>query len=50
MINVTKKPNDTHGKICKQEILEEITEKLKWKKIDMVNQNVRDALKIFQDT
>jgi cell division ATPase FtsA len=33
-----------------EEILKEITEKLMEKMLDMVNQNVQDALKKFQDT
>jgi hypothetical protein len=44
MINVTKEPSDTYIKTLKEEILEDITEKF------MVNQNVQDALKKFQDT
>jgi hypothetical protein len=50
MINVTKEPSDTHIKTLKEEILEDITEKFMEKTIDMVNQNVQDALKKFQDT
>jgi cell division ATPase FtsA len=50
MINVTKEPSDTHKKTLKEEIMEEITEKLMEKILDMVNQNVKDALKKFQDT
>jgi hypothetical protein len=46
MINVTKKPNDTHIKILKEEITEEFMEKTQ----DMVNQNVQGTLKKFQDT
>jgi hypothetical protein len=43
MINVTKVLSDTHIKTLK-EILEDITKKV------MVNQNVTDALKKYQDT
>jgi mevalonate kinase len=52
MINVTKKPIDTHQKKkpLKEEILIEITEKFMEKILDMINQNVQDALKKFQDT
>jgi 5'-deoxynucleotidase YfbR-like HD superfamily hydrolase len=46
MINVTKEPNDTHKKVLKEGIFEKFVEKI----IDMVNQNVQDALKKFQDT
>jgi hypothetical protein len=50
MINVIKEPSDTHMKTKKEEILEDITKKLKEKILDMVNQNVQDTLKKFQDT
>jgi phenylpyruvate tautomerase PptA (4-oxalocrotonate tautomerase family) len=49
MINVTKEPSDTHKKTLKEEILDNITEFMV-KTLDMVNQNVQDALKKFQDT
>jgi thiamine pyrophosphate-dependent acetolactate synthase large subunit-like protein len=50
MINVIKEPSDTHKKITlKEEILEDI-EKFMEKILDMVNQNVQDALKKFQDS
>jgi hypothetical protein len=49
MINVTKEPSDTHIKTLKEEILDNITEFMV-KTLDMVNQNVQDALKKFQDT
>jgi hypothetical protein len=48
MINVTKKTSDTH-KITLKEILQEITEKFMKKVLHMVNQNVQDALKKFQN-
>jgi hypothetical protein len=52
--NVTKEPSDTHiqkkKNNLKEEILEQITEKFMEKIFDMVNQNVQDALKKFQDT
>jgi type I site-specific restriction endonuclease len=50
LINVTKKPSDTHIKTLQEEILEDITEKFMEKILDMVNQNVQDALKKFQNT
>jgi hypothetical protein len=40
LINITKEPSDTHRKTLKEEILEEITEKLMGKIPDMINQNV----------
>jgi molecular chaperone DnaK (HSP70) len=46
MINVTREHRDTHKKILK----EEISEKFMQKVLDMVNQNVQEALKKFQDT
>jgi hypothetical protein len=39
----------TKKKILKEEILEEISEKFMWI-LDMVNQNVQDELKKFQNT
>jgi type I site-specific restriction endonuclease len=50
MINVTKEPSDAQKKNLKEDILEAITEKLMEKILDMVNQNVQDELKKFQDT
>jgi NAD+--asparagine ADP-ribosyltransferase len=50
MINVTKDPSDTHKKTLKEEILEEISQKLMKNIVDMVKQNIQDALKQFQDT
>jgi hypothetical protein len=49
MINVTKEPSDTYIKNLKEEFLEEFSEKF-MKIVDMVNQNVQDALKKFEDT
>jgi hypothetical protein len=48
MINVTKEHSDTHIKTLKEEILEDNTQKLMEKILDMVDQNVQDALKKFQ--
>jgi hypothetical protein len=49
MINDTKKPSTVHKNILKEEILQENTENF-MKTLDMVNQNVQNALKKFQDT
>jgi hypothetical protein len=46
MINDTKEPSDAHKNALKEEIAENFMEKIQ----DMVNQNVQDALKKFQDT
>jgi replication fork clamp-binding protein CrfC len=45
MINVTKELSNAHKKNHKEEISEKYMEKL----LDMVNQNVQDTLKKFQD-
>jgi hypothetical protein len=50
MINITKESSDAHQKTLKEEILDEISEKFMEKLVVMVNQNVQDELKIFQDT
>jgi hypothetical protein len=50
MISDTKEPSDAHKNILKEEILQEITENFMEKILDMVNQNVQDELKKFQDT
>jgi predicted transcriptional regulator len=47
MINIDKKPSDAHKK---KTLKEEISEKFLEKILDIVNQNVQDALKKFQDT
>jgi paraquat-inducible protein B len=49
-INNTKEPNDPHKNILKEEILQIITENFMEMLLDMVNQNVQEALKKFQDT
>jgi tRNA A37 threonylcarbamoyltransferase TsaD len=49
-INFTKEPSDNHMKTLKEEILEQISEKFMEKILDMVNQNIKDALKKFQGT
>jgi hypothetical protein len=50
MINDTKEPSDAHKNTLKEEILQEITENFMENILDMVNQNVQDVLKKFQDT
>jgi hypothetical protein len=49
MINVTKELSNAHKKTLKEEIWEELSEKFMEKILDMVNHNVWDALKKFQD-
>jgi hypothetical protein len=50
MINVTNELSDAHKKSLKEDIMDEITEKLMEKLQDVVNQKVQDALKKYQDT
>jgi cell division ATPase FtsA len=47
MTNDTKEPSDAHKNTFKEEILQEITENLMEKTLDVVKQNVQDALKKF---
>jgi tRNA A37 threonylcarbamoyltransferase TsaD len=47
-INVTKVPSDAHKK--KKNLKEEISKKFMEKILDMVSQNVQNALKKFQGT
>jgi hypothetical protein len=49
-INDTKEPNDAHKNILKEEILQVITENFMETLLDMVNQNIQESLKKFQDT
>jgi hypothetical protein len=49
-INDTKEPSNAHKNTLKEEIFQEITENFMEKMLDMVNQNVQNALKKFQDT
>jgi Ni,Fe-hydrogenase I large subunit len=49
-INDTKEPSDAHKNTFKEEVLQEITENFMEKILDVVNQNVQDALRKFQDT
>jgi hypothetical protein len=48
--NDTKEPNYVHKNNLKEEILQVITENFMEMLLDMVNQNIKDALKKFQDT
>jgi hypothetical protein len=48
-INYTKEPNDAHKNKLKEEILHVITENFMEMLLDMVNQNVQESLKKFQD-
>jgi cell division ATPase FtsA len=50
MISDTKEPSNAHKNTLKEEILQEITEDFMEKTLDVVNENVQDALKDFQDT
>jgi cell division ATPase FtsA len=45
-----KEPRDAHKNILKEEILQVITENFMEKILYLVNQNVQDALKKFQET
>jgi hypothetical protein len=47
-INYTKEPNKDHKNILKEEILQIINENFIEMLLDMVNQNVQEALKKFQ--
>jgi phosphoglycerate-specific signal transduction histidine kinase len=49
-INDTKEPSDAHKNTLKEEILQVITENFIEKILDVVNQNVQDVFKKFQDT
>jgi hypothetical protein len=49
-ISDTKEPSDAHKNILKEEILQVITENFMEMILNVVNQNVQDALKKFQDT
>jgi molecular chaperone DnaK (HSP70) len=49
-INDSKELSDAHKNILKEEILQIITENFMEMILYMVNQNVQDALKKFQDT
>jgi uncharacterized protein YukE len=47
-INYTKEPNEAHKNSLKEEILQVINENFIDMLLDMVNQNVQEALKKFQ--
>jgi molecular chaperone DnaK (HSP70) len=49
-INDAKEPSDAHKNTLKEEILQVITENFIEMLLDMVSQNVKEALKKFQDT
>jgi molecular chaperone DnaK (HSP70) len=49
-INDAKEPSDAHKNTLKEEILQVITENFIEMLLDMVRQNVKEALKKFQDT
>jgi hypothetical protein len=49
-INDTKGTNNVHKNNLKEEMLQVITENFMEILLDMVNQNVQEALKKFQDT
>jgi squalene cyclase len=48
-INYAKEPNEAHKNNMKAEILQEINENFIEMILDMVNQNVQETLKKFQD-
>jgi hypothetical protein len=48
-INDTKKPSDSNKNTLKEEILQVMTKNFMEKVQDMVNQNVQDVLKKFQE-
>jgi hypothetical protein len=48
-INYTKETNEEHKTTLKEEILQVINENFVKMVLDMVNQNVQEALKTFQD-
>jgi hypothetical protein len=45
MINDTKEPKDAHRNILKEEFLQEITKNFVEKVLEVINQNIQDALK-----
>jgi molecular chaperone DnaK (HSP70) len=48
-INYTKEPNEAHKNTLKEEILQVINKNFLEMLLDMVNQNIQEALKTFQD-
>jgi hypothetical protein len=49
-INYAKEPNDAHRNILKEEIVQVITENFMEMLLALVNKNIQEALKKFQDT
>jgi hypothetical protein len=49
-INDAKEPNDAQKNILKKEILQVVTENFIELLLDIISQNVQEALKKFQDT
>jgi hypothetical protein len=49
-INDAKEPNDVHKNILKEVVLQVIIENFMEMLLDMVNQNVQEALKKFENT
>jgi hypothetical protein len=48
-INYTKEPNEAHKNILKEGILQVINENFIEMLVEMVNQNIQEALRKFQD-
>jgi hypothetical protein len=48
-INYTKEPNKAHKNFLKEEILQEINESFIQMLLDIIHQNIHEALKKFQD-
>jgi hypothetical protein len=48
-INYAKEPNEAHKNLLEEEILQVITDNFTEMLLDMVNQNIEEALKKFQD-
>jgi hypothetical protein len=48
-INYTKEPSEVHKHVLKEEILQVINENFIEMLLDIVNQNVQEALKKYQD-
>jgi hypothetical protein len=49
MTNVTRVHSNAYKNTLKEELLQEITENFMEKILDVINQNIQDALKRFQD-
>jgi hypothetical protein len=49
-INDTKEPSNAHENTLKEEILQVITENFMEMTLDIVNQNIQETFKKFQDT